>query len=133
MWFAALLILFIGLPLAELALLIKIGQLHGIGLTVALVVVTGITGASLARWQGFKILQRIRAELAQGRMPAPELLDGLLILVAGAVLLTPGLITDVLGFLLLVPASRRVIKGWVQHILKNKISKGVVDVPYVEW
>lgn len=107
---ARLALLFVTVPLAELALLVWVGRRMGLLPTVALVVVTGIAGAALARWQGLATLGRFRAALDAGRLPHRELVDGVLILVAGAVLLTPGLLTDVAGFLLLVPPARRFVR-----------------------
>jgi UPF0716 protein FxsA len=107
---ARLALLFVTVPLAELALLVWVGRRVGLVPTVALVVVTGIAGAALARWQGLATLDRFRAALDAGRLPHRELVDGVLILVAGAVLLTPGLLTDLAGFLLLVPPVRRLVR-----------------------
>lgn len=104
---ARLALLFVTVPLAELALLVWLGSRVGLVPTVALVVVTGIAGAALARWQGLATLARFRAALDAGRLPHRELVDGVLILVAGALLLTPGLLTDLTGFLLLAPPVRR--------------------------
>ena len=109
--FARLLVLFIAIPLIELALLIQIGEWAGIGPTVALVIVTGILGAHLARQQGFKVWAKIQRELQSGKIPASDLVDGLLILIGGIVLLTPGLLTDLCGFALMVPAVRRFLKS----------------------
>jgi UPF0716 protein FxsA len=110
MWFARLLLLFTLVPLVELFLLLQIGQYIGLPSTLGLVLLTGVLGAWLARQQGLRTLTRLRGELAAGRMPGETLIDGVLILVAGAVLLTPGLLTDLLGFALLTPAVRTVIR-----------------------
>ena len=107
---ARLALLFVTVPLAELALLVWVGRQVGLLPTVVLVVVTGIAGAALARWQGLATLARFRAALDAGQLPHRELVDGVLILVAGAVLLTPGLLTDLAGFLLLVPPVRRRVR-----------------------
>lgn len=133
MIFTALLVLFIGLPILELALLLKITQYLDLGGTLALVIITGFVGVSLARWQGLNVMTRLRAELRQGRMPAPDLVDGFLILIAGALLVTPGLITDCAGFFLLIPPGRAALKRWVRRILERKMRQGVVDVTYWEW
>ena len=133
MIFSVLLVLFIALPLAELALLLKVKDYLHLGGTLALVILTGAVGVSLARWQGLQVLARLRGELARGRMPAPELVDGFLILVAGALLVTPGLITDSVGFFLLVPPGRAALKRWVRRVLERKMRQGVVDVTYWEW
>lgn len=118
--FLLLLLVFIGVPLLELALLIWVGGKIGLAATIALVVVTGILGASLARWQGLATLARFRRRLAAGELPHEDLIDGVLILVAGAVLLTPGLITDATGFLLLVPAVRRVLRVEILRRLERR-------------
>jgi len=119
-----LIILFIGLPLLELAILVKLGEMLGFWPTIGLVVVTGFLGAYLARLQGFWIFGRIQRELAAGRMPASELVDGLLILVGGIVLLTPGLLTDLFGFILLVPWARTQIKTWLMAKFTNIVKTG---------
>lgn len=108
--FLRLLLLFTVVPLIELAMLLAIGRQVGVLSTVLLVLGTGILGAWLARREGVRTFARVREEFAAGRLPTDALLDGLLILVAGAVLLTPGLLTDVAGFSLLVPAGRRVVR-----------------------
>jgi len=109
--FARLLALFICIPLIELYLLFLIGERIGPVPTVALVVVTGFIGASLARQQGFKVWRNIQTELNSGKMPAGELIDGLLVLVGGIVLLTPGLLTDMVGFSLMIPTVRSAVKA----------------------
>ena len=111
--FLRLLLLFTIVPLVELFLLVKLGTVIGVGPTVLVVICTGVLGASLARWQGLGVLRRVSDDLAQGRLPADALIDGLLILIAGAVLLTPGLITDALGFMLLVPQGRALVRRMV--------------------
>ncbi len=114
-----LLLLFILVPLAELFLLIEIGKLIGTLATLTIIVCTGILGAFLARRQGIGVLQQIRIELANGRLPATQLADGIIILLAGAVLITPGVLTDVLGFLCLIPASRKIIKNILWRLLER--------------
>ncbi len=102
-----LILLFTTVPLLELALLLWIGSRVGVAPTIALILLTGALGATLARHQGLATWRRFDAALAAGRLPGRELAEGLLILVAGAVLLTPGVLTDAAGFLILVPAVRR--------------------------
>lgn len=106
-----LLFLFIAIPAVELALLIEVGSRIGTIPTLGLIAATGVLGAALARHQGLAVLARVRRETEAGRMPAGPLVDGLLILIAGAVLMTPGLLTDLFGFALLVPPFRRVLKS----------------------
>ena len=106
-----LLLLFIVLPAVELVLLIEIGRRLGSVETVALIVLTGIVGAALARSQGLQVLSRIQAEMAGGRLPADPLVDGLILLVAAALLVTPGVLTDAFGLLCLAPGFRRLLKA----------------------
>lgn len=128
--FPKLLLLFIGLPLLELAILVKLGEVIGFWPTIGLVVVTGILGASLARAQGFMVYTRIQSELAAGRIPAGELVDGLLILIGGIVLLTPGLLTDLFGFALLLPWIRALFKGWLQRKFSSMAQRGQTRIFY---
>lgn len=112
--FIRLLAVFIVIPLIELVILIKVGSYIGLWPTILIVVLTGIVGASLARYQGFIIINKIRSDVASGRVPAKELIDGLLVLIGGIVLLTPGFLTDICGFVLLIPLTRNLIKGFVR-------------------
>lgn len=116
--------LFIAVPLAELALLIEIGRRVGIVPTIALVVLTGALGAALARHQGLGVLRDIRSQLAEGRVPASSLVDGLIILIAAAFLITPGILTDTVGFLCLVPALRRALKAALWRRLQRAVREG---------
>lgn len=117
--FIRLLLLFTVVPLVELFLLLVIGRLIGAFATIALVVVTGILGAWLAKSQGLRTWARVRSELHSGRIPTEALLDGLLIFIAGAVLLTPGILTDLLGFALLTPAGRRAVRQVVAQRMRR--------------
>lgn len=116
--------LFVALPLVELALLIRIGQWLGIGWTLALVIATGVLGAALARRHGLRAWLAIRDELRAGRVPASALADGLLILIGGIVLLTPGLLTDLFGFAMLVPASRNAFKRALRRRFESAVQRG---------
>ena len=116
-----LLLLFVTLPVVELFLLIEVGQRIGTVMTIVLIVGTGIVGASLARQQGLSTLARLRKDLAEGRSPAEPLLDGALILVAAAVLVTPGVLTDLFGFLCLIPFCRRLLKRYLQIRFANSL------------
>ena len=131
--FLRLLLLFTLVPLLELFLLIKIGGAIGVAPTIAIVIVTGILGAALARWQGLGVLRRLQDDLAAGRPPTDALIDGLLIFVAGAVLLTPGLITDALGFLLLVPAGRAAVRKLVSAAVARNLVVRRPGVINAEW
>ncbi len=98
--------LFVFVPLLEMALLIWVGARLGIGPTLAIVIVTGIAGAYLVKHQGLAVWHSAQQRLAGGELPTRELAHGAMLLVAGAFLLTPGFVTDVVGFSLLVPAVR---------------------------
>ncbi len=119
-------LLFTVLPALELVVLIKVGGVIGAWNTVLIILLTGILGAYLARLQGFIVLRRIQEQLARGCLPNAELLDGLMILIGGIVLLTPGFITDVFGFVLLIPWTRRLIKGGIRHQFESMIRDGRV-------
>ena len=106
------------IPIIEIYLLIEIGSMFGALTAVVLVILTGFLGAFLAKMQGLKTLYRIQENLREGRMPSGELLDALLIGIAGLVLLTPGFLTDSVGFLLLIPATRNAIKNWLRRQIK---------------
>jgi UPF0716 protein FxsA len=104
-----LLLLFIIVPLLELAVLIKVGGYIGVPETIAIVLLAGVFGAWLVRREGLRALRAIQAEFAAGRLPADSMIDALLVLVAGVLLITPGLITDAFGFLLIMPPIRRLV------------------------
>ena len=122
-----LILIFVAVPLVELAILLQIGQWIGLFPTFALVVTTGVAGAALARQQGIRAFVAVQRELAAGRLPGRSLLDGLAILVGGAFLLTPGVLTDLAGFSLLLPASRRWLQRVVRRGLERRIREGTVE------
>jgi len=128
--FSRLLLLFIGLPLLEIVILVKLGEVIGFWPTIGLVVVTGVLGASLAKAQGFLVYNRIQNELAAGRIPTGELVDGLLILIGGIVLLTPGLLTDLFGFALLIPPVRALFKKWLRQKFSGMVERGQTGIFY---
>lgn len=121
-----LILLFIVVPIVELALLIKIGQYIGVGYTLAIVILTGMVGAYLTKSQGFLTLRRIQDDVNRGIMPADKIFDGVMILCGGILLLTPGLITDLVGFMMLVPFTRHLIKLWIKRKIKDMINRGQV-------
>lgn len=112
--FLKLLVLFIGVPLIEISILVKLGEILGFWTTMAVILITAVAGASLSRLEGLRVLNKINTQLHSGHLPAEELIDGLLILVAGIVLLTPGFLTDTVGILVLLPWSRALIKKWLK-------------------
>lgn len=125
-----LLLLFIVLPAVELALLIEIGSRIGTLATIGLIVVTGIVGAALARSQGLRVLARLQEQLARGEMPAESLIDGLMILIAAALLVTPGVLTDAFGFLCLAPAFRGLVKRELVRRFEKTVREGRVHVAF---
>lgn len=125
-----LMLLFTLVPLVELSLLIELGRRIGLGATIAIVIITGILGAYLAKYEGFRIIFRIRRELSAGRLPTEELLDGVIILSGGLLLLTPGLITDAIGFLALIPLTRSHIKRYLKRKFKQKIDSKQIHTFY---
>ncbi len=123
-----LLLLFVVLPAVELALLIELGQRIGTLETLGIIIVTGMLGASMARSQGMKVLRRVQSEVAAGRMPADSMVDGVMILLASALLVTPGVLTDAFGFLCLVPAFRSVVKRTLWQRLEVAVRDNRVHV-----
>ena len=117
--FPVLLLLFFLVPLVEIYLLIEIGGVIGVGWTIFLVVFTAVLGAFLVRTQGFSTVSRIRTQMDQGQLPAMEMIEGLFLLVAGALLMTPGFFTDAIGFVCLTPPLRR-------SIIRYVMARGIV-------
>ena len=132
-----LLLLFILVPTVELVLLIEVGSRIGTLATLGLIAVTGMIGAALARWQGLQVLRRVQTDLAEGRLPASPLVDAVLILIAGALLITPGILTDALGFLCLIPGFRRFLKRALRRRLEQAVREQRVhlegSVRFEEW
>lgn len=114
-------LLFIVVPIIDFTLLFKIGSYLTFWPTLGLCLATGIGGAALARWQGFNTLARIQQSLSQGQMPAGALGEGALILVAAALLMTPGFITDAIGFSLLIPPIRRLYLTLLTRYFRSRI------------
>lgn len=118
-----LILLFTVVPIIELALLIKIGQIWGLRNTLALVVLTGIFGAILLKIQGINVLRRINNELSQGIIPSDALFDGFFIFCGGLLLITPGVLTDFLGLLMLFPLTGKLFKYWVKQKIKKMFAQ----------
>ena len=108
--------LFIGVPLIEIYLFIKVGAVIGALPTVLLVIVTALAGVSLLRAQGLRTLARLQREVSTGQLPAAAMLEGAALIAGGALLLTPGFLTDAMGFLCLVPITRRSI---IAYLINN--------------
>ena len=112
MAFPLLLIAFIFVPIIEITLLIKVGSAIGLGTTILVVIFTAVLGAYLVKQQGFATLHEVQKEMNEGRMPAMQMAEGIALLLAGAVLLTPGFMTDAFGFALLTPPIRKGLINW---------------------
>lgn len=114
-------LIFLLVPLIEIYFLIEIGSILGAGFTISMVVLTAIIGATLVRYQGFATLARAQGEMLKNRMPAMEVIEGALLLLAGAMLLIPGFFSDALGFFLLISPLR-------QWMVRRFLKKRVVNV-----
>jgi UPF0716 protein FxsA len=115
---AKLFLLFLVVPLIEIYFLIEIGDVIGAGFTIFMVVLTALIGAALVRYQGFTTLARAQAEMLNNRMPAMEVIEGALLLLAGALLLIPGFVSDAMGFLILIPPLRKTL---VSRFLRKRV------------
>ena len=119
--FGKLFILFILVPLAEIYLFRTLGKQIGFPETIAIIIITAILGAALTKSQGIRAMEKLQKATGEGRLPAREAFDGVMILLAGAVLITPGFLTDAIGFLLLIPPIRSVVAGYLGEKLKANI------------
>ena len=131
---ARLILLLTIVPLVELVILLRLAQAISWGPTIFLVVVTGVLGAWLARREGLRTLHRVQEDMAAGRPPTLTLMEGVMVLVAGVVLVTPGILTDLAGFALLVPSIRRWVAQRMAKSLKRRIvmaHPGGVD-PFID-
>lgn len=114
------LLMFIGMPIAEIAVFIKVGGWLGLWPTVGMVVLTAVAGTALLRAQGLAVLRRAQDSLNRGEMPLAEVFDGFCLVAAGVLLLTPGFITDAMGMILLLPPARAALRVWAAaHLVAN--------------
>ena len=120
--------LFIIVPIIELMILIELGRVLGLLPTLLLILLTGAGGAILARFEGLRVFFQFRESIAQAQIPGQAVLDGLSVLIGGAFLVTPGVLTDVLGFSLLLPLSRHWIQRRIRSRLEQKIKDGTIHV-----
>ncbi len=126
-------LLFTLIPVIELALLVEVGGRIGKAPTIAVVLGTGAAGAWLARSQGLRALQRLQEAVRTAQFPGEEIFDGILILAGGLLLLTPGFLTDILGFCALVPGSRYLLKALVKSRVRGRMQNprdGAVHAHY---
>ncbi len=127
MFFKLLLLFTLG-PLLEIYLLIEVGRIIGTMETILLIVFTGVVGAAMARSQGTIILRRLKRNLSEGEMPGEEILNGLCVLLGGALLVTPGLVSDLVGFMLIIPYFRQPVKIYIKNKLKRMLQEGNVRI-----
>lgn len=125
-----LLVLFTAVPLVELYLLLLVGRVIGALWTILIVVLTGGLGGLLAKREGLAVLRRVRERLDGGELPGDELLDGAIILVAGALLITPGVVTDFVGLLGLLPLTREWFKRIATKRFQRLVDQGAIDVEF---
>ncbi len=126
--FFKLFLIFAVIPVIELALLIKIGSVIGILNTITIVILTALIGAYMVKLEGLGVMSRIQKNMQEGIFPGEELINGMMILIAGALLLTPGFFTDIIGFLMVFPFSRNHIKKIVRRYIEKKMSSGEIRI-----
>jgi UPF0716 protein FxsA len=126
--FFKLFFLFTLIPVIELALLIEIGSQIGVLNTVVIVILTAIVGAYMVRTEGIGVMYRIQKNMKDGMFPGEELISGAMILVAGALLLTPGFFTDIIGFLMVIPVSRKYIGDIIKKYIEKKMSNDEIHI-----
>ena len=126
--FFRLFFLFTLVPALELYLIIKVGQSIGAMNTIFIIIATGILGAYYARQQGFRVISNIQRKIQQGQVPGDDLVNGAMLLVGGALLITPGFITDITGFFLIFPPTREAIKIALRRHIERRIREGEIHV-----
>lgn len=124
-WF---LFLFIVIPALEVTLLIGSGKLIGMWPTFAMIVFTGVLGTYLAKRQGFKVWREIQSQINRGEVPGDAMLDGVFVLVGGLLLLTPGYVTDLIGFVCIFPVTRRPFKAMIMKRLEWKLRRNTTII-----
>ncbi|GHF00753.1 FxsA family protein [Thalassotalea profundi] len=126
--FRVLFLLFILIPIIEISVLMQVGAWFGLWPTIAIVIITAWLGAKYVKQQGLATLQSVQNKMAQGEMPSDEIVEGLLLLVAGVVLVTPGFVTDIVGLLLLLPPIRQgIVKKVQKHMVINSVAASTAD------
>lgn len=131
--------LFLAVPITEIYVIVQVSHEFGFANTLGVLVLVSVLGGWLMKQQGMAVLHRVQAQLARGHVPGRELVDGLLILVAGALMLTPGFVTDLVGLLLLAPPTRAVLRGALIRRFRGRVSvfggggqARIIDVPTTE-
>lgn len=133
--FFKLFLMFTIIPFVEVTLLLQLSKYLGIGSTIFMVLFSGLLGAYFVRREGFTIWFRLQKELQEGRVPSDQIFNGLLLLIAGIVLVTPGLLTDALGYILIIPYTREIVKKIIVERVKKKyttVSNGFAETTTYE-
>jgi len=120
--------LFIVLPACELGLLLWSGKTFGVLATVAMIIITGVGGAYLAKYQGMLTVRKVQEQINRGIMPGEEMINGMCVLLGGILLISPGFITDILGLLLLLPLTRNLIKPLIKKVLYKKAERNTITI-----
>lgn len=123
-----LIMLIILVPAADIGILLFSGKTIGVLPTIFFILLTGVVGAYLAKSQGLRTLRRAQEELRHGQIPGEAVLDGICILIGGTLLITPGFITDILGFLMLLPPTRKIFKYLLRNSFKRWINRGRIKI-----
>ena len=123
-----LLLFLIIVPAAEIAILLTAGNTIGVLPTILLIIATGIAGSYLAKQQGLEVIRQAQRQMQYGQMPGNTIIDGICILVGGVLLLTPGFISDSMGFILLLPPTRTMIRPFIVRIFRSMIDKGNIKI-----
>ncbi|MED4206885.1 FxsA family protein [Neobacillus mesonae] len=126
MWY--LLLLIVAIPAMEIAVLLLSGKTIGVWPTLLIILATGVLGAYLAKREGLQTIRRAQEQLRHGQIPGSAVLDGICILVGGILLLTPGFITDITGFLMLFPPTRKAFKLLMLNSIRKRIEKGNIKI-----
>jgi UPF0716 protein FxsA len=126
--FFKLFLFFTLIPVIELTLLIKLGSYIGVLNTAIIVILTAVIGAYMVRMEGMGVIYRIQKNMHEGVFPGEELISGAMILLAGALLLTPGFFTDLIGFLMVIPVSRKYIGGLIKKYIEKKMSGNDIHI-----
>lgn len=121
-------LLIIVIPAIDIGVLLFSGKTIGFLPTIALIILTGVVGAYLAKREGLQTLRKAQQQLAYGQIPGESVIDGICIIIGGTLLLTPGFITDIMGFLLLFPPTRKPFKFFIKTVLRKKIDRGNMKI-----
>ncbi len=133
-----LLLIFLAIPLVEIGVFIAVGEQIGLFTTLALAFLTAILGGIIIRYQGLETFAVMRSQMDRGAMPLKEIFDGFCLVAAGALLITPGFVTDTLGFLLLVPQMREILRGFLGKHIKTNIhparprDPNIIEADYID-